>query len=125
MPNSTEQKLNIIWLALLAVPAASAIYSCLNVNESKVSIPAGAAAALLLFVVLGFFITKYKEYKPKPFFEKSFLPMLMVYVLCVIGYWSGGLSLTALAFPIVVYFFFSYSDRLQKWAQDKGNSKAE
>lgn len=32
--------------------------------------------------------------------------MLMVYVLCIIGYWSGGLSLIALVFPIVFYFFF-------------------
>lgn len=47
--------------------------------------------------------------------------------LCSLCYWLlvGWFVFGSINFSDCGLFLFSYSDRLQKWAQDKGNSKAE
>lgn len=121
MPNTSERRLNIAWSLLLAIPAAGAIYKNLTMAENPLQLILGIAAVCTLFATLCWMATRFDKKLPKNFFDTSFGPFLLTYILTTAGYWNSGLSLVNLTLPVIVYFFFAGSDRLQKWAKSRGD----
>ena len=119
MLNSTEKKLNLFWLLILAWPPAGGVYKVIANAENWNHIALGMLSAGILFWALFIYVPQFRTVLPEKFFKKSFPLLFLSYIPSIAGYWEGGLSLTALIWPLMVYLFFSANDRLTLWAHER------
>lgn len=113
-----EKILNVIWLLALSIPALGLSYLCIVNAESSVGYGLGFLTDALVFGALIYFVPKYNRTTPKKFINISFPILFVAYIPSVIGYFNGGLSITSLIYPIILYLGIAPSGRLYKWAQE-------
>lgn len=116
MLTKREVGLNLFWLVALAIPAASAVYSCILNAESRTDYVLGLVSGVILFCALFYFVPRYNHLKPKQLFATSFPVFFAAYVPSTIGLWQDITDSRYLVHPIFLFLFIGCSGQLREWA---------
>lgn len=111
-----ELGLNVCWLLALSVPSAAGVWSCVANARTGFDYALGLLSAVILVGALVYFVPKYKVLKPKEFMDNSSLVLFASYVPAAIALPEIAAVISALLYPLIVYFFMALLGDLREWA---------
>ncbi|MCT1583767.1 hypothetical protein M3D57_01285 [Corynebacterium sanguinis] len=114
---STERRLNLAWLLVVALSPVGLCISCLRSAHTPWQFALGVAAAACIAAALLRHVPTYSALAPRDFLSRSFPLLFASYVPSVIGHWQGGLALVALVHPLICYLFIASREHLHEWAR--------